>query len=69
MVQIDKMIYRMRSQLLYKIMCDKQVVHDARSMHQQIVDALRARDKIRCLDLVTKHLDITEEHMERLHLV
>jgi GntR family transcriptional repressor for pyruvate dehydrogenase complex len=69
MIQIDKMIYRMRSQLLYKIMCDKKVVQDARSLHQQIVNALRAKDKIRCLDLVTEHLNITEEHVERLHLV
>ena len=68
MIQIDKMIFRMRSQLLYKIMCYKEVVEDAHSLHQQIVDALRAQDKTRCLELVTKHLDITEAHMERLHL-
>lgn len=69
MIQIDKMIYRMRSELLYKIMCDKEVVHDAWSLHQQILDALRERDQVQCLNLVLSHLDITEEHMKRLHLM
>ena len=69
MIQIDKLIYRMRSELLYKIMCDKSVVHDARSLHQQILDALRKRDQVECMNLVLTHLDITEKHMEQLHLV
>lgn len=68
MIELDKMIYHMRSELLYRIMCYDEVVRDARQAHQKILDALTARDMLRCIQLVTSHLDTTAEHMRRLHM-
>lgn len=68
LVQLEAMIYETRSDYLYKIMHFPDVVADARSAHQAILDALRKKDRIACVEQVLAHLDVTVGHMERLDL-
>lgn len=69
MIQIEKMIYRVRCELLYKIMCYKDVVHDAKVAHQAILDALKAQDLMRCLETTMTHLDEVTQHISRLQTI
>ena len=62
------MIYQTRSELLYKIMCYRDVVDDARMYHQRILDALKARDMDRCLKAVLEHLDGVTGNVARLNI-
>ena len=68
LLQIEKMIYQTRSELLYKIMCYRDVVDDARMYHQKILDALKARDMDRCLKAVLEHLDGVTGNVARLNI-
>ena len=68
LLQIEKMIYQTRSELLYKIMSYRDVVDDARMYHQKILDALKARDMDRCLKAVLEHLDGVTGNVARLNI-
>lgn len=66
LIQIDKMIYRMRSELLYKIMRYDDVVHAAHVAHQNILDALKTQDLMLCLKAVSTHLNEVTEYINQL---
>ena len=68
LLQIEKMIYQTRSELLYKIMCYRDIVDGARIDHQKIVNALRARDMDQCLSMVMRHMDDVTENVARLKI-
>lgn len=68
LIQIERMIYRMRSELLYKIMCYSDIAEAAHVAHQAILDALKAQDKIRCLEATTAHLDEVTGNIIRLNI-
>lgn len=66
MTQIDKLIYKMRSELLLMIMCHEEVVEDARAAHQKILEALIARDEARCIKCVGEHMDTTADYIHNI---
>lgn len=66
MSQIDKLIYKMRSELLLMIMCHKEAVDDARTAHQKILEALMAQDEARCIECVGEHMDTTANHIHNI---
>ena len=64
--QIEKMIYQTRSELLYKIMCYKDVVEDAYADHIKIIEALKSEDRCRCVEAMMSHLDDVSQNIDRL---
>jgi len=66
MTQIDKLIYKMRSELLLMIMSHEEAVVDARAAHQKILEALIAQNEARCIECVGEHLDTTANHIHNI---
>ena len=66
--QIEKMIYGMRSELLYKIFCYPDIVERAHEAHQKILDALRNHNPEVALQAVKAHLDEVTSNINRLNL-
>ena len=60
------MIYQTRSELLYKIMCYKDVVEDAYADHIKIIEALKSEDRCRCVEAMMSHLDDVSQNIDRL---
>ena len=63
--QIEKMLYQVRIDSLYKVLCRAEDVEITRAAHQRILDALRARDLAECIDAVLSHLDYTITNIKR----
>ena len=53
--------------LLLLLFTHEEIIEDAKVAHREILEALKARDGIRCYHAVSKHLIVTEEHIENLY--
>ena len=63
--QIDRLLYQVRIDLLYKTLChddDAVVTHDA---HQRILDAIKSKDISKCIDAILSHLDSSIVNIKR----
>jgi len=67
MEQINNMLMAMRRDLLYQLFAHKEIVEDARSAHQQILDALKNRDLDACIRSVKDHLDATVRRLSDVY--
>lgn len=55
--QIDRLLYQIRIDTLYKTLChdeDAEITHDA---HQRILDAIKSKDIDACIKAILAHLD------------
>ena len=68
-ISLNNMVYQNRMSLLLTILTDKTILNDAYTAHQAILDALRSRDVTRCIEEVTKHLDVTLVHLNNMDLL
>lgn len=68
-LHIEKLIYQTRSELLYKIMCYRDIVESAYCDHLMIISALRSGELYRCVKAVMDHLDGVAQNIKRLDLV
>lgn len=68
-ISLNNMIYQNRMSLLLTILTDRNILADARTAHQAILDALRTRDVSKCIEAVTKHLDTTMVHLDNMDLI
>lgn len=59
LIQINKMLSVMRTDLLYRMFCYPELVKDAYIVHGKIVRALRNRDRFACIQIVDEHLSTT----------
>ena len=65
-LQIEKMIYQTRSELLYKLMCYPDVAQDAHTDQEKIIEALRGGQVYECVEAVMAHLNDVSQNIERL---
>lgn len=66
-IQVNNMITAMRSELLNRLFQSEQVLHDARTAHRQILEALKRRDREACVSTVLNHIDTTIAHVENMY--
>ena len=67
LIQVNNMVEAMRGDLLYKLFLNKAIVEDARSGHQRILDALKAKDLDACIKAVAAHIEITKDHVDTIY--
>lgn len=68
LIQINNMIADMRSNLLYRMFCHREIVEDAYIAHREILRAIRSRDLLACIKAVNDHLDTTERHSKSVDM-
>lgn len=62
LIQINRMITQMRTDLLFNMFQYQEVIDDAREAHNSILSALRAKDLNACICATVDHLDTTVPH-------
>ena len=63
--QIDRLLYQIRTDTLYKSLCheeDAEITHDA---HQRILDAIKSKNIDECINAILDHLDTSSINISR----
>ena len=56
-MQIEKMMYQIRMDTLYKTLCFEEDVIKTNREHQRILDAIKNSDLNECINAIMNHLD------------
>ena len=64
---INNMITDYRIDLLQRLFEHEYIVTDARVAHRSILEALKKGDVKRCIETVTKHIEITVKHVDSVY--
>lgn len=67
LAQVYAMLSKMQANLMSRLMCYDDVVEDAKQSHQEIAEALIARDEARCIDAMERHLDKVAEYYKQYY--
>ena len=67
LIQVNKMITSMRSELLHRIFQHEYILEDARISHREILEALKKGDRNACVNAVYNHIDVTVGHVADIY--
>lgn len=67
LIYINDMISDFREELLNRIFEYDNILNDARIAHRNILEALKKGDKAECIEAVTKHIDVTVDHINKVY--